>query len=299
VAHTTPDANHVTDKIKVGNTLKDVISPGGTFVDKSGQLRVKSSDPIGPTWWHAGGKFVLGADSNGRDVAVRLLYGGLNSLTVGIGSAFLCTIAALLLALAAGYYGGAIDWVVSRFFDLIWAFPVILLAISLGAALSINGFHHKFLGISINIQGGSILIPTFVIAYVLIPYVGRPLRGQILSLREKEFIEAATAQGARPWRIMLGELLPNIATSALVFFALIIASNILTEAGLSYLGAGVQPPAPSWGNLISEGQTRISTAPWLTVVPGIALAVTVLSMNIFGDGLRDALDPRAKVKVKG
>jgi peptide/nickel transport system permease protein len=170
---------------------------------------------------------------------------------------------------------------------------VLLLAIALGTALSINGFHH----FGINIEGGSLWIPTLVIAFVLIPYIGRPLRGQILSLREKEFIEAATAQGASPFRIMLGELVPNIASSLLVFFTLIVASNILTEAGLSFLGAGVQPPNPSWGTLIADGQDRIQTAPWLAIIPGIAIVLTVLSLNVFGDGLRDALDPRAKVKV--
>jgi peptide/nickel transport system permease protein len=137
-----------------------------------------------------------------------------------------------------------------------------------------------------------------VISYVLIPYIGRPLRGQILSLREKEFIEAATSQGARPFRIMFMELLPNIASSALVFFTLIIANNILTEAALSFLGAGVQPPNPSWGTLIADGQDRIVTAPWLAIVPGLAIVLTVLALNIFGDGLRDALDPRAKVRVE-
>src|SRR5439155_7991607 len=135
---------------------------------------------------------------------------------------------ALVLALLAGYYGGWVDWVISRFFDLIWAFPVLLLAIALGTALSINGFHH----FGINIQPGSLWIPTIVISYVLIPYIGRPLRGQILSLREKEFIEAAIAQGSGPIRIMFGELLPNIASSVLVFFTLIIANNILVEAAL-------------------------------------------------------------------
>jgi peptide/nickel transport system permease protein len=295
VAHTGPNDNHVTDRIKVNGQLKDVISQGGTYTDpKTGELRVRSSTPIGPTWFSAGGKFVLGADENGRDVAVRLLYGGRNSLMVGIGSALICVIVALLLALLAGYYGGWADWLITRFFDLIWAFPVILLAIALGTALSINGVHWG----PIVIQSGSLWIPTLVISYVLIPYIGRPLRGQILSLREKEFIEASVAQGARPWRIMLAELMPNIASSALVFFTLIIASNILTEAALSFLGAGVQPPNPSWGTLIAEGQDRIVTAPWLTIVPGIAIVLTVLSLNIFGDGLRDALDPRAKVRIE-
>ena len=144
---------------------------------------------------------MFGADNLGRDVAVRLLYGGINSLKIGIGSALICTFFAVLLALLAGYYGGWIDWIISRFFDLIWAFPVLLLAIALGTALSINGFHH----FGINIEAGSLWIPTLVISFVLIPYVGRPLRGQILSLREKEFIEAATAQGASPFRVMFSE----------------------------------------------------------------------------------------------
>ena len=237
---------------------------------------------------------MLGADNQGRDVAVRLLYGGLTSLAVGIGSALICTFFALIFALLAGYYGGGTDWIISRFFDLIWAFPVLLLAIALGTALSINGFHH----FGININSGSLWIPTLVISYVLIPYIGRPLRGQILSLREKEFIEAATAQGASPLRVMFSELLPNIASSVLVFFTLIIANNILTEAGLSFLGAGVQPPNASWGTMIADGQNRIATAPWLAIIPGIMIVLTVLSLNVFGDGLRDALDPRAKVRME-
>jgi peptide/nickel transport system permease protein len=237
---------------------------------------------------------VLGADTNGRDVAVRLLYGGINSLKVGIGSALICVVLAVILALIAGYYGGWVDWVITRSFDLIWAFPVILLSIALGSALAINGFHH----FGINLEGDSLWIPTLVISYVLIPYVGRPLRGQILSLREKEFVEASIAQGASSLRVMFSEILPNIASSTFVFFALIIANNILLEAALSFLGAGIQDPNPSWGKLIADGQTRITTAPWLTLVPGIAIVATVVSLNIFGDGLRDALDPRSKVRIE-
>jgi peptide/nickel transport system permease protein len=302
VAHTGPNATHVADSVKVGGKTEQVVSSGGLIDKTTGKQCAQSGPncvlfsaiPIGPTWWHAGGHFVLGADTLGRDVAVRLLYGGLNSLMIGIGSALICVTFALLLALLAGFYGGWVDWIITRFFDLIWAFPVILLAIALGTALSINGIHWG----PIVIQSGSLWIPILVISYVLIPYVGRPLRGQILSLREKEFIEAATAQGARPFRIMLSELLPNIASSALVFFTLIIANNILTEAALSFLGAGVQPPNPSWGTLIADGQDRIVTAPWLAIVPGLAIVLTVLALNIFGDGLRDALDPRAKVRVE-
>jgi peptide/nickel transport system permease protein len=289
VAHTGPNENHLGETFTRDGQQVPVVSVGG-FVN--GEFKA-GGIPVGPQLWHAGGKYVLGADNQGRDVAVRLLYGGRNSLKIGIGSSIICCAFALILALLAGYYAGKTDWIISRFFDLIWAFPVLLLAIALGTALSINGFHH----FGINIEGGSLWIPTLVIAFVLIPYIGRPLRGQILSLREKEFIEAATAQGANPFRIMAGELLPNIASSILVFFTLIIASNILTEAGLSFLGAGVQPPNPSWGTLIADGQDRIQTAPWLAIIPGIAIVLTVLSLNVFGDGLRDALDPRAKVKV--
>jgi peptide/nickel transport system permease protein len=295
VAHTDPNTNHVTERVKVGNTYKEVISVGGTYVDpKTHELRVRPVTILGPTWWHAGGKFVLGADNNGRDEAVRLLYGGINSLKIGIGSALICSVLSIVLALLAGYYRGWVDWIITRFFDLIWAFPVVLLGIALGAALAINGIHWG----PIHIKSSSLWIPTLVISYVLIPYIGRPLRGQILSLREKEFVEAAIAQGASAPRIMFSEILPNIASSALVFFTLIVANNILLEAALSFLGAGVQDPNPSWGTLISDGQSRILTAPWQTLTPGIAIVLTVLSLNVFGDGLRDALDPRAKVRVE-
>ncbi|MDQ2983439.1 MAG: ABC transporter permease [Actinomycetota bacterium] len=281
--------------VKDGKRVQVVKASETTFDPVTGEVRQAGKASIlGPCWWHCQGKMVLGSDDLGRDVAVRLLYGGSNSLKVGIGSALLCTLVAIVLALCAGYFGGWVDWIITRFFDLIWAFPVLLLAIALGSALAIGGFHH----FGINIQSGSLWIPTLVISYVLIPYIGRPLRGQILSLRQKEFIEAAIGQGASPLRVMFSDLLPNIASSALVFFTLIIASNILTEAGLSFLGAGVQPPNPSWGNLTAEGQARIVTAPWLAIVPGIAIVLTVLSLNVFGDGLRDALDPRAKVRVE-
>lgn len=294
VAHTGPNDNHVGESLTVHGRQVPIISKGGIKFVNGQTIFTPGGIPIGPQLWHAGGRFVLGADTNGRDVAVRLLYGGINSLKVGIGSALICTFIAVLLSLVAGYYGGTVDFVIARFFDLIWAFPVLLLAIALGTALSINGFHH----FGITIPAGSLWIPTLVISYVLIPYVGRPLRGQLLSLREKEFVSASVSQGAGPLRVMFGELLPNVASTVLVFFTLIIANNILTEAGLSFLGAGVQPPNPSWGTLIADGQDRIATAPWLAITPGIAIVLTVLALNVFGDGLRDALDPRAKVRIE-
>jgi peptide/nickel transport system permease protein len=301
VAHTGPNAQHVLDRITVNGQSEQVVSAGGYIDKKSGKpclvsgpdCTLISAIPIGPQWFSAGGKFVLGADAIGRDVAVRLLYGGRTSLFVGIVSSFICTFFAIVLALLAGYFGGSTDFVITRFFDLFFAFPVVLLGIALGAALAVNGLH---LG-PINIEGSNIWIPTLIISYVLIPYVGRPLRGQVLSLREKEFIEASVAQGARPYRIMFVELLPNIASSVLVFFTLIIANNIVLESALSFLGAGVQPPTASWGTMIADGQQLIVTRPWLALAPGIAIVLTVLSLNVFGDGLRDALDPRAKVKI--
>ena len=294
VAHTGPNDVHAGETVMVNGKPKQVVGGGSHYDPKTNTFVVASPTYLGPTWWHAGGRFVLGSDNLGRDVAVRLLYGGLNSLKIGIGSALICTFLAVVLALLAGFYGGWIDWIVTRFFDLIWAFPVLLLAIAIASALAINGFHH----FGISIEPGSLWIPTLVISYVLIPYVGRPVRGQILSLREKEFIEAAIGQGASPMRIMFSDLLPNVASTILVFFTLIIANNILTEAGLSFLGAGVRLPNPSWGNLIASGQDQIQTAPWLALIPGIAIVLTVLSLNIFGDGLRDALDPRAKVRIE-
>jgi peptide/nickel transport system permease protein len=289
VAHTGPYDEHILDTVTVNGKKLQVVSQGGVINGK-----LVASVPIGPQWFNAGGKYVLGADTLGRDIAVRLLYGGRNSLIVGIGSSAICVFVAVVLALLAGYFGGWIDFVITRFFDLFYAFPVLLLGIALGSALAINGFHH----FGLNIQSGSLWIPLLVISYVLIPYVGRPLRGQVLSLREKEFIEASVSQGASAFRIMFSELLPNIASSILVFFTLIIANNIVFEAGLSYLGAGVQDPTPSWGKLIAQGQELIVTRPMLALAPGIAIVLTVLSLNVFGDGLRDALDPRAKVRVE-
>ena len=289
VAGSGPNSEHVLDTITVHGKKVDVVSKGGVLGGK-----LVASTPVGPQGFAAGGKYVLGADQLGRDIAVRLLYGGRTSLFVGIVSSLICVVAATILALLAGFYGGWLDFVITRFFDLFYAFPVILLGIALGAALAINGIH---LG-PIKASSGNIMIPTLVISYVLIPYVGRPLRGQVLSLRQKEFVEAAVAQGAGPLRIMFTELLPNVASSILVFFTLIIANNIVLEAALSFLGAGVQPPTPSWGTLISDGQGLIVTRPWFAIMPGLAIVLTVLALNVFGDGLRDALDPRAKVKIE-
>ena len=246
--------------------------------------------PIGPTY-HA--EYFLGADSSGRDVAVRLLYGGRNSLLIGTLAALGTILTGVVFGLLAGYFRGWVDGAISRFLDVIWSFPVILLGIALGTALALGGLK---LG-PINVSGDSLAIPIMIIALVYIPYLARPIRGQVLSLREKEFVEAARAQGMGSWRIMFSEILPNVVTTLIVFFPLLVANAILLEAALSFLGAGVRPPEPSWGTMIEDGVSRIVTAPMLAVVPGAMLVLTVLSLNVFGDGVRDALDPRAKVRI--
>jgi peptide/nickel transport system permease protein len=302
VSHLPPNVAETGNVINVNGQKVHVISQGGTKIVNGQPVITFGGIPIGPQWGAAGGQYILGADQLGRDVMTRVLYGGRNSLFIGFTAAAITTFVSVVLALLAGYFGGKTDWIISRIFDLIWAFPVILLGIALGTALQVNGFHHGFhIGgafIGLNLSGSSLWITIGVIAFVFIPYIGRPLRGQVLALRNREFVEAATAQGAGPIRIMFTEVLPNLASSVLVLFTLIIASAILTEVGLSFLGAGVQPPNPSWGTMIEDGQNLLSSAPQIALYPGIAIAITVLSINVFGDGLRDALDPRAKVRIE-
>jgi peptide/nickel transport system permease protein len=225
---------------------------------------------------------------------VRLMYGGRTSIYVGLAAAAVTTILAVIVALLAGYYRGWIDSMLSRVMDVIWAFPVLLLGIALGTTLSIGGLKVG----PIAIAGDSIWIPILIIGLVYVPYIARPIRGEILALREKEFIEAAVAQGKGSLRIMFNELLPNILSTIIVFFTLNIANNMLLESALSFLGAGVRPPAASWGSMISDGYQVIFTAPHLTVVPGLMIIMTVLSLNVFGDGLRDAMDPKAKIRLE-
>jgi peptide/nickel transport system permease protein len=277
VADTTPYKNRIADQITVNGKPEYIVSFDGV--------------PIGPTWQ---GQYFLGADRNGRDVMVRLLYGGRTSLMVGFGAAIITMLLATILGLLAGFFRGWTDTVISRVFDVMWAFPVVLLGIALGVSLNIGGLNLGF----VQIQGNSLWIPTLIIGVSYVVYLARPIRGQVLALREKEFIEAARAQGMGSWRIMFTELLPNLASTLLVFFPIIVANAILLEAALSFLGAGVQPPKPSWGVMISEGVEFLVSAPHLTIAPGLMLVLTVLSLNIFGEGVRDALDPRAKVRME-
>lgn len=276
VAHTGPNENHITDKIMIDGHEEYVVSPDGT--------------PLGPGLH---GRYLLGADQNGRDLMVRLLYGGRTSIFIGVAAAVVTTVFAVLVGLVCGYYRGWIDSVLSRVMDVIWAFPVLLLGIALGTTLALGGL--KLGGITL--AGDSLLIPIMIIGFVYVPYMARPIRGEILALREKEFVEAAVAQGKGPVRIMVSELLPNVVSTIIVFFTLNIANNMLLESALSFLGAGVRAPNASWGTMIADGYQNIYTAPHLTIVPGIMIVLTVLALNVFGDGLRDALDPRAKIRL--
>lgn len=281
VAHTGPNETHTLQKLHVDGEVREVVTPEGK--------------PIGPQWFEADGKFFLGADSRlGRDEMVRLMYGGRTSLFIGFVSGFITTFLAVVLALLAGYYRGWVDAVIARSLDVLWSLPVLLIGIAIGTASALGG-----LGIGpIFIPGGSIWIPIFIISIFYTPYVARPIRGEVLSLSEKEFVESAVAQGAGPLRVMFGELLPNLASTIVVFFALNIANNMLFEAALSFLGAGVQPPNSSWGTMISIGEELLTTQPLLAIIPGVMIMLTVLSLNIVGDGLRDALDPRSKVRLE-
>jgi peptide/nickel transport system permease protein len=225
---------------------------------------------------------------------VRLLYAGRNSLLIGVSAALITLFLSVAVGVLAGYTGGWLDTVLSRAMDLVWAYPVVLLGVALGTALSLGGLK---IG-PISIASDSKLIPILIIGFVYIPYIARPLRGQVLSIREKEFVDASRAQGAGPLRIMFSEILPNLSSTIIVFFPLAVANAIILEAGLSFLGAGVRPPDTSWGEMISEGVDKIVTAPHLTIVPGLMLVLTVLALNVFGEGVRDALDPRARIRVE-
>jgi peptide/nickel transport system permease protein len=248
-------------------------------------------NPIGPTWEI--GNYFLGADNQGRDVMTRLLYGGLNSFLIAGVATLFTLIVGTTLGLTAGFFGGLTDMVLSRILDILWAFPVYLLAISLSIVLIAHGIQ---IG-PITIESGSLWLPIFIIGIVFIPYVARPIRGQVLSLRESEFVLAAIGIGVPSYRILLRDILPNVSTTLIVFVPLMMALNMLTESALSFLSIGVQPPDASWGTIIQDGQGLLYSRPMVALAPGLAIVLSVLTLNVLGDGLRDALDPRSKIKL--
>jgi peptide/nickel transport system permease protein len=273
VAHIGPNQTNVVGTIKIDGKVTNVVSLQGL--------------PIGPTWTR---HYFFGADLEGRDLAVRLLYGGRTSLEIGLGATLIIIVFGTLFGLLAGFFRGPVDAILRPLMELIWSFPPVILGVAVGTALALGGIGP--------IKGNSIFVPMLIIGVIYIPYLGKPIRGEVLRLREQDFVEAARSQGMSPWRVMFSEVLPNAASTITVFVPMMLAYAILLEAYLSFLGAGVQSPNASWGTLISDGIQVISTTPHLALIPGAMLVLTVLSINIVGDGVRDALDPRAQVRIK-
>jgi peptide/nickel transport system permease protein len=223
--------------------------------------------PPGPVFW-------LGTDLLGRDLLSRLIFGARTSLVIGIVANGAAVLLGSLLGVTAGFLRGAVGAVIMRFTDLMMAFPALLLAIALAAIFS-----------------PSLWIVALVIAMVNWVQIARVVYAQTIAIAEREFIEAARAVGAGPWRILLQHIVPHLVPTVLVWATLGIATTVLLEATLSYLGIGVRPPTPSWGNIIYENQTYFATAPWLVFFPGLAILLLALAFNLVGDALRDALDP--------
>ena len=276
VADTDPFRSNLTGTTVVDGEEVLVIQPNASGL---------GSTPIGPTW---SAHYFLGADTQGRDVAARLLYAGRTSLLVGVVAALASAVIATLVGMTAGYFGGWIDAVITRLLDLMWAFPVYLLAISLSTVLLLEGVSIGPLEIDPN----SLWLPIVIIAGVYVPYLARPVRGEILALRRREFVESAVGQGARTGRILFGELLPNVIPTVIVFLPLMIATDILTESSLSFLSIGVQAPSASWGTLITDGQQQLYTRPLVSIAPGLMLALSIVLLNVVADGVREAIDPR-------
>jgi ABC-type dipeptide/oligopeptide/nickel transport system permease subunit len=222
-----------------------------------------------------GSRFLLGTDTQGRDVLSRVLYGARLSLSVGLISQSVAVTLGVLLGLIAGYYGRWVDALVMRLADITLAFPTLLLLIAVAAAVR----------------------PSLPIVFVVIGLVGwagmaRLVRSQVLVLRRAEFVLAAQALGAQDRRVVLRHLLPNVRTQIIIAATLGIAGAIMAEAALSFVGLGAQPPTPSWGAMVADGRDLLRVAPWVSFAPGLAIGVAVLGFNLVGDGLREAYDPK-------
>lgn len=232
----------------------------------------------GPTWQHP-----MGTDDLGRDLLTRILYGGRVSLTIGVMAMALAVTIGTAIGAVAGYYGGWLDNVLMRFTDLVLSFPALFVLILL--TLVLRNSPVPFL------KSGGVLAIVLVIAALSWMTVARLVRGAFLSLREMTFVEAARGVGAGNLRLMLRHILPNSLSPIIVAATLRVASSIITESGLSFLGFGVQPPVPTWGNMLNAAQDQMTSAPWTAIYPGLMIFLTVIAINYIGDGLRDALDP--------
>lgn len=229
-------------------------------------------------------EFLLGTDQLGRDVLVRLAYGARVSLLVGVLAAVCAAIVGVTVGMTAGYLGGRVDTVLSRCMDLVMSVPFLLCALAL-----------------VSVFGPSIELSVGVIVFFSWTTMGRVIRGQVISLRNMEFVEASRSLGAGPLSIMFVDILPNLSVPIIVYTTMMIPGSIVFEATLSFLGMGIVPPAPSWGGMLAEaaGNSLYLVAWWLVVIPGMALLLTTLAFNILGDAIRDALDPKGMSKVRG
>jgi peptide/nickel transport system permease protein len=226
--------------------------------------------PVGP-----GSTFLFGADDLGRDVLVRVLYGARISLLVGVVASGLAVVLGVIIGLAAGYFSGAVDTVLSRFMDVVLSLPYLIFAIAL-----------------VSLLGPSLMVSVAVIAFFSWASVGRIVRGQVLSIKEKEFVEAARSVGAGHLRIMFVDILPNVLAPTIVYATMLIPLSIVFESTLSFLGIGVLPPTATWGNMLSESIAYYRVAWWFVAFPGLALLITTMAFNLLGDSVRDAFDPR-------
>jgi peptide/nickel transport system permease protein len=262
------------------NTIHN--APPNSLLDPSTQM------PIGDFGGASSDHWLGVSPSLGQDVLANLIYGARTSLIIGVLATLLAVVLGVVVGIAAGYYRGAVDTILSRVMDMLLSFPTLLFAIAL---LSIFSQVPSFAGLSGVPLRFAVII--FVLGFFSFPYIGRIVRGQVLSLREKEFVESARSLGASNFRIMSREIIPNLVGPILVYATLAIPANILGEAGLSFLGVGVPAGTPSWGKMLSDAGDYFTIDPLYLFAPGIALFLTVLAFNLFGDGLRDALDPKS------
>jgi peptide/nickel transport system permease protein len=242
--------------------------PNQQFID-IGENANGGPVPPSSTFW-------LGTDNNGRDLFIRILYGARISLIVGVLATGISVVLGVVLGLAAGYIGGFVDTVIARLIDVMLSIPFLILAISIAY-----------------ISGPSLFLVIIIVGVLSFTYLARIVRGQVISIKSREFIEAARALGARPWRIMFVDLLPNVMAQVIVYATLLIPAAIVFEASLSFLGVGVPPPTADWGAMISDASGFFQYGYWwFLLFPSVALLTTTLAFNIFGDSVRDALDPR-------